>query len=126
MRKAEKGIETDDGFYVQSASVIGNRLDLDFAIDPPPDVVVEVDIHHDSTDNFPIYAAFGVPEIWRYIGMQATILHLHENHYIEFEPSNALPIITSSILTEYLARMRQNGEFAAIIALDEWLQSLQK
>ncbi len=124
-RKKSKGNEPDACFYVQTAAAIGNRLDLDFAVDPPPDVIVEVDIHHDSTGNDPIYAALGVPEIWRYDGFEAAILHLKENGYVEAESSDALPMISSAILTDYLARMRQDGEFEAIIAFDEWLQSLQ-
>ncbi len=39
-----KGSEPDACFYVQSASRIGNRVLLDFTNDPPPDIVVEVDI----------------------------------------------------------------------------------
>lgn len=129
-KKKTKGNEPDASFYVQTATVIGSRLDLDFEVDPPPDIVVEVDIYHDSTDNDPIYAALGVSEIWRYDGWEATILHLRGhlqgNGYVEAEASNSLPMITSAILTEYLTRMRQEGEFAAIIAFDEWLQSLSQ
>lgn len=125
-RKKSKGDEPDACFYVQSAGAIGARFDLDFAVDPPPDVVVEVDVHHDSTANDPIYAALGVPEIWRYDGLKATILHLQGSEYVEVETSPALPMITSAVLTEYLTRMKQEGEFAAIIAFDEWLQSLKQ
>jgi Uma2 family endonuclease len=125
-KKKSKGNEPDAGFYIQTASVIGNRLDLDFEVDPAPDVVVEVDIHHDSTGSDPIYAALGVSEIWRYDGLEATIWRLQGNDYIGAEASNALPMITSAILTEYLTRMKQEGEFAAIIAFDEWLQSLSQ
>jgi len=124
-RKESKGNEPDACFYVKTAAAIGNRIEIDFTVDPPPDVVVEVDIHHDSTDNYPIYAALGVPELWRYDGWEAAIFHLQENDYVEAKASLALPMITSAVLTEYLARMRQEGEFAAIIAFDEWLQSLQ-
>lgn len=124
-KKKSKGNEPDACFYVQTAAVLGNRIKLDFTVDPPPDVVVEVDIHHDSTGNDPIYAALGVPEIWRYDGWKATILHLQEDGYVEAETSDALPMITSAILTEYLTRLQEDGEFAAIIAFDEWLRSLR-
>lgn len=123
-KKKSKGNEPDAGFYIQTAAAIGNRLNLDFAVDSPPDVVVEIDIHHDSTDNYPIYAAFGVPEIWRYDGWEATIYHLQENDYVEIGASDALSMITSAIITEYLTRMREEGQFAAITAFDGWLQSL--
>ena len=125
-QRKKKGNEPDASFYVQTASAIGNRLDIDFAVDPPPDLVVEVDIHHDSTDNDSIYAALGVPEIWRYDGWTASILRLQGANYVEAETSLALQMITPAILTEYLTRLREEGEFAAIIAFDEWLQSLQQ
>jgi Uma2 family endonuclease len=95
-----------------------------FTVDPPPDVVVEVDIHHVSTDNDQIYAALGVPEIWRYDGWTMTSSHLQGNEYVAAERSQALPMLTAALLTEYLARMQQEGEFATITAFDEWLQTL--
>ncbi len=123
-QKKTKGSEPDACFYVQTAAVIGNRIEIDFTVDPPPDVVVKVDIHHASTDSDPIYAALGVPEIWRYDGWTMTISHLQGNGYVVAETSQALPMITATVLTEYLARMPQEGEFAAITAFDEWLQTL--
>ncbi len=128
MRKREKskGNEPDASFYVQTAAKIGNRIHRDLAVDPPPDVVVEVDIHHDSRDNYPVYAALGVPEIWRYYGQEMTIYHLQEADYVSAETSRALPMLGSRVLTEYLKRMQQDGEFNAILAFDEWLQSLPR
>ena len=125
-RKQTKGNEPDACFYVQTASVIGNRIHLDFAVDPPPDVVVEVDVHHRSDENDPIYAALGVAEIWRYDERTLTILHLQGDEYVPAETSQALPMLTAQTLTEYLTRMRQEGEFAAILAFDDWLQTLSQ
>ncbi len=125
-RELSKGNEPDASFYVQTAAVIGNRINLDFDVDPPPDVVVEIDIYHDSRDNFRIYSALGVPEIWRYDGQEMTIYHLRQGIYVTTEASQALPMLTNGILADYLTRLRQDGEFAAIIAFDEWLQSLQQ
>lgn len=123
-RKNTKGNEPDACFYVQTADVIGNRIHLDFAVDPPPDVVVEVDVHHRSLENDAIYAALGVSEIWRYDERTLVILHLQGDEYIQAEASLALPMLTAQTLTEYLTQMRQEGEFTAILAFDEWLQTL--
>ncbi len=123
--KKRKGNEPDCCFYVQTAAALGNKINLDFAVDPPPDIAVEVDVHHDSLDKFSIYAALEVPEIWRFDGQKLSIHLWHEDRYIEAESSLALPMLTGSILTEYLTRLREEGEFEAIIAFDEWLQSLQ-
>ena len=125
-RKKTKGSEPDASFYIQNAAVIGTRTQRDLAVDPPPDVVVEVDIHHDSRDNYPIYAALGVPEIWRYDGQEMTIYRLHGSDYVLTEASLALPMLTTGVLTEYLSRMQKDGELSAIVAFDEWLQSLPR
>ena len=128
-RKRKKGNEPDACFYVQSAALIGNRIQLDFEIDPPPDIAVEIDVHHDSRSKFPIYAALGVPEIWRYDGRVMTIYHVaeaareSESAYIAQDASTALPMLTATILTEMIERMRTDGELSALLAFDEWLQS---
>lgn len=125
MKRKPKGNEPDACFYVQTADAIGNRVDIDFAFDPPPDIAVEVDIHHDSQDKFSIYAAFGVPEIWRFDGQALTIYLLEQDRYHEAKTSTALPMLTSEILTQFLVRLRDEGEFRALLAFDEWLQSQQ-
>jgi len=132
MRKPKRsaGHEPDACFYVQTASLIGNKIQLDFEIDPPPDIGVEIDVHHDSRSKFPIYAALGVPEIWRYDGRAMTIYHLaqdateiEESLYVEQDTSIALPMLTAHVLTEIFERMRSDGELTALLAFDEWLQS---
>jgi Uma2 family endonuclease len=128
-RKRKKGNEPDGCFYVQTASLIGNRIQLDFETDPPPDIAVEIDVHHDSRSKFPIYAALGVPEIWRYDGRTMTIHHLakdtteRESGYVEQATSTGLPMLTAQTLTEMIERMRSEGELTALLAFDDWLQS---
>jgi Uma2 family endonuclease len=124
-RKKRKGKEPDAGFYVQTAAVIRKRLDLDFEVDPPPDIAVEINLHHDSLDKFPIYVALGVSEIWRFDGHKLTIYHRQHNRYVKRETSLALPLLTCHILTEYLTRLRTEGELQALLAFDEWLQQKQ-
>jgi Uma2 family endonuclease len=123
MKRKPKGNEPDACFYVQSADLIGNRTVFDFAVDPPPDIVVEVDIHHDSKDKFSIYSGFAVPELWRFDGNALTIHLLEHEHYEEAKVSRALPILTAEILTRFLGQLRNEGEFKALIAFDEWLQA---
>ena len=125
-KKKERGNEPDACFYVQSAPAIGNRLQIDFAVDSPPDVVVEVDIHHDSRDKFSIYAALGVPEIWRYDGQELIIYHLQEDQYVNVESSLALPMLSSAALTDFLDRLPKDGESQTLVAFDEWLQALER
>jgi Uma2 family endonuclease len=125
MRKEhkQKGVEPDACFYVQNAPLVGTKDEIDFNIDPPPDVVVEIDLHHDSISKFPIYAALGVPEFWRYDGNVLTIYHLSEEQYQPSEASQSLPLLTSSILTEFLARIPNEDQYEILLAFEEWLES---
>src|SRR5437764_2686700 len=89
MKKEPRGVEPDLSFYVKTAAALGPRVDLDFTTDPPPDIVVEVDLQHQSLFKFPIDASFGVPEIWRFDGQSMTIYNLDRGEYVATDTSPA-------------------------------------
>jgi hypothetical protein len=55
-----------------------------------------------------------------------TIHQLQEDRYVEEKKSLVLPILTGSVLTEFLARLTKDGESQTLVAFDEWLQSQKK
>jgi len=123
-RESAKGSEPDACFYVQSAPVIGDKIHLDFGSDPPPDIVVEIDLHHESLAKFPAYAALGVPEIWRYDGQAFLIYYLNQDQYVATESSPGLPRLTSAALTEFLNLGRHKSQDKVLRVFDEWLDRL--
>jgi Uma2 family endonuclease len=125
-RWTQKGVEPDACFYVQNAEKVGTLVEIDFETDPPPDVVVEIDIHHESISKFPIYAALSVPEFWRYDGANFTIYLLKDGQYIPSDTSLALPLLTSDVLTEFLARSPKQDQYDILLAFEEWLKARQK
>src|SRR5262249_36748647 len=64
-RKRQRGIEADACYWIASASQMAGRRRLDLRTDPPPDLAIETDVTHSSMDRLSIYAALGVPEVWR-------------------------------------------------------------
>ena len=57
----QKGFEPDSCFYIRHAEAVRHKVELDFRVDPAPDLVIEVDnITRDSMNMFPIFAAVGV------------------------------------------------------------------
>lgn len=118
-----KGSEGDESFYVKSANAIIGKLQIDLDIDPPPDVVVEVDITNESLSKFPIYAAFLVPEIWRYDGKRARIYHLVIDSYLEREASLSFPFLTAEAMTEFLDQNKTLGQTAALAAFRQWVRA---
>lgn len=120
-----KGVEPDASFYIQSAAVIGNKINLDLEHDPPPDVIVEVDIHHESLSRFPIYASLGIGEIWHYDDQLLTIYCLQQNQYVARPASRALPMLTSAVLTEFLTLSKSEDQYDTLLAFEEWLRAQQ-
>ena len=64
----EKGAEPDSSYYIQNELLVRNQENIDLAIDPPPDLVLEVEYSRSAIDKFRLYAAMGIPEFWRYNG----------------------------------------------------------
>ncbi|KAF0188449.1 MAG: hypothetical protein FD167_6206, partial [bacterium] len=59
----ERGFEPDSCFYIKNESAIAGKDEIDLNIDPPPDLIFEVDITSPSIAKLPIYAHLGVPEV---------------------------------------------------------------
>jgi Uma2 family endonuclease len=70
----ERGLEPDDCFWIAHEEQVRARMEWDPKIDPPPDLVVEIEISRSALDRMGIYAALGVPEVWRCDG---TVLLAH-------------------------------------------------
>ncbi len=87
----EGGVEPDASFYIQSEASVRDRRRIDLTTDPPPDLVVEVDISHPTLDKLPIYARFGVPEVWCYDGSRLEVHVLEGEEYRQSPESRALP-----------------------------------
>ena len=60
----ERGFEPDSCLYIQNAARVRGKSRLDLSMDPPPDLVIEIDITSASIEKLPIYALLGVPEVW--------------------------------------------------------------
>jgi Uma2 family endonuclease len=76
-RKQDKGAEADTCYYVANADRIIGKRNIDLEVDPPPDLVVEIDSTNESLEKFSIYSAFRFPEIWRY-EVRRGQLHMYE------------------------------------------------
>jgi Uma2 family endonuclease len=99
----ERGFEPDECFYIQNMARIAGAPVLDFTVHPPPDVVVEIEVSRAVDVRLPIYAAFRVPEVWRYDGQRLLILLLQpDGTYRESTTSAAVPTLRLPEFTGYL------------------------
>jgi Uma2 family endonuclease len=98
----ERGFEPDTCFYIQNEVLVRDKLEIDLAVDPAPDLVIEVDITSPSLKKFPIFAALGIAEVWRYDGERVSIWRLIGDGYRETTHSQQIPIASGPQLTEFL------------------------
>ena len=113
-RRLARGVEPDACYYVASADRIIGKREIDLESDPPPDIVVEIDITNESLSKFPIYAALAVPEIWRYDGTRVQFYELAGDRYREISESRFLAGLTPTILAGALERSKTEGQTAAL------------
>jgi Uma2 family endonuclease len=114
-----RGFEPDSCFYLEHARDVRGKHALDLRIDPPPDLVIEIDITHPSLDKFPLYATVGVPEVWRFEGQRVTIYHLNGPSYTRGNTSIVLPPVTDQQLTEWMHQQRD-------LPYPQWFQGIQE
>jgi len=121
----EKGFEPDSSYYFHNADKVEGKKGIDLSKDPPPDLVIEVDVSSYSAHKLTTYyAAIGVPEVWRYSEGVVSIWNLVRNRYHQRDESPVLPKVTSAALTDLV---RARGELKGRLWLRrvrEWARTL--
>ena len=121
----ERGFEADVCFYVQSAERMRGKTPIDPAVDPAPDLVIEVEITTPALNKLPIYADFRVPEIWRYDGATLVVLLLSGAEYIESKKSLAFSKVSADDLSRLVRQSTILKRREWRMQLRSWLRELQ-
>ena len=101
-----RGFEPDACFYFHHAAQMRARDEIDLAVDPAPELVIEIDIASPSLNKLPIFAALGIAEVWRYDGHKLSVSVLENGAYREQPESRLLPGITVTDLTQLIQSSR--------------------
>ena len=118
----ERGFEADECYYIQQAAAVRGKDEIDLLIDPPPDLLIEVDISRSSLSKFGIYGALGVPEVWRYDGERLRFYVLQAEGYREIQDSSVLPPLSASQLWHFLRQRVEQSETALIRGCRQWVR----
>lgn len=116
-----KGLEADECYYILNHHRVCSRLQVDLAVDPPPDLAVETEVGRSIVPRLGIYAALGVPEIWRWrkSGLAAYVLG-DDGKYVEHEYSLNLPKLRVKDLEAFLEFELAADETAWIRKFRAW------
>jgi Uma2 family endonuclease len=123
----EKGIEPDECWWIANEAVVRGRDELDFRVDPPPDLAIEVEITRSLVSRIGIHAALGVPEIWRYDGKTLRFCLLSQDgQYRDSSTSLAFPFLRPEHVEPFLRPDLDKDETTRIRQFVEWLSREQK
>lgn len=101
----ESGIEPDYCFYIDNWEAVSGKARIDWVNDPPPDLVLEIDIT--SYSDVQDYLPYRVPEIWLFRRQKLVIYQLEENAYIGqsgsryFPDRDVIEMVSQALKTTY-------------------------
>jgi Uma2 family endonuclease len=117
-----RGLEPDQCYYIQNERAVWDKEKIDLSIDPPPDLAIEIDITSSSLDRLQIYAALGVPEIWRYDGRSLLFYCLEGTEYQLRERSSVFPSLTTADIDRFVQLKKTTPENALIRLFRGWVR----
>jgi Uma2 family endonuclease len=120
-----KGLEADECFWIEHERAMRDKKEWDVLVDPPPDLAVEVEISCSVLNRLGIYAALGVPEIWRYDGDSETLEVLAlgaDGKYRKRSKSPAFPELPLKKFNAFVRKLGTMDETSLYASVPVWLQ----
>ncbi len=112
--RGRAGIEADNCFYIANLPAILARDHVDLDRDPPPDLAVETEVSSPMVDKARVYAALGVPELWR-VREDGDVRFFRLTAGGTYEPltqSAMVPRVDAAIVTQHARMIRPLGSLA--------------
>jgi Uma2 family endonuclease len=110
------GIEPDYCFYIDNWQAVVGKDRIDWQLDPPPDLVIEIDVtsYTSELDFLP----YNVPEVWLFKNDRLTIYQLADGTYRVSENSRYFPeLLLQNTIDLCFATAKAKGTGAAMSEL---------
>ena len=120
----QRGLEPDECYYIRREAAVRGRDEIDLNTDPPPDLVVEIEVSRSLLDRLGIYAALGVPEIWSYDGEKLRVRQLaKDGSYSDVSQSLNLPMVPVVDLERFLKDRTSYDETTLMRSFRDWVRA---
>jgi len=100
---------------------VRGKPEIDLTIDPPPDLVVEVERTHSAINKLELLAAIGVPELWRYDGQSLWLGTLVGEN---FEPITSSTVLDGFPVADAQHTLQQIGTASATQLIRQFVAKL--
>jgi Uma2 family endonuclease len=120
----ERGLEPDECYWIANEPSMRNKLDFDILRDPPPDLAIEIEVTRSALNRLDIYAALGVPEVWRFDGKKLRVCILGANgKYREKQTSKVFPFLPMKDFERFLLDTEAPNHTALMHAFHDWVKA---
>ncbi len=109
-----RAVEPDSCFYIQNEASVRGKRNINLPEDLPPDLAIESDYTNSSVNKDGLYAALGVPELWRYQRQSLQVYHLVEGKYQKCDRSLAFPFLPVGEIPGFIEQSRTVGQRATV------------
>ncbi|HEY9629375.1 MAG TPA: Uma2 family endonuclease [Coleofasciculaceae cyanobacterium] len=120
----QKGAEPDSCYYIENEPRVRGKANIDLAVDPPPDLVIEIDITSGSLNKQALYEALGVPELWHYQKQKIQIYILQQGRYVISSRSPTFPWLPIEEILRLMDQRLIDGETATLKAFRRRIREL--
>lgn len=123
----QKGLEADQCYWIANEAVMRTKKRIDLRTDPPPDLVIEIDVMHAVVNREKIYASLGVPEMWvlkRDLKMAA--FTLKDRSWQPIEWSVSFPFLRVADLDAFIGRIGIDDDMSVLSDFKDWCERLKK
>jgi len=116
-----RGVQPDEAYYIAHELAVRGKLTYNPAIDPPPDLILEVDVTNSSIQRMPSFALLRIPEVWRYEKQILHFFHLTASGVYQQRPfSLAFPFLTSDDVQKFLNQAGEVEENSLLHSFVHW------
>lgn len=126
IRRADlkRGFEPDNCYYVQHEREMRDKDKINFKVDPPPDLAIEVEVSRKLLKKTEIHAAFGIPELWRWSGNALQVFELSQGgEYVPRETSICFPKLPIARIEDLVRRLGTAGRTSLVRSFRDWVRA---
>lgn len=121
-RKHQKGLEADGCWWIGNEAKVRGKKRIDLRVDPPPDLIAEVDITRSSLNRMKIYARMKIPEVWRCDGKDLDFFVLDKGKYKKVEESQTFPGCRAAEILPFLSLLHQEDQTSIVRQFRAWVR----
>jgi Uma2 family endonuclease len=119
----ERGLEPDECYWIAHEKEMRGKQSWDPKTDPPPDLVLEIEISRGALDRMAIYAAMGIPEVWRFDGERIRVHLLQpDKTWLFAERSPTFPAIPLGEMAKFAQPSETVDALSMIQSFRSWVR----